>query len=240
MTNPQPGFFLLFHEEQPYARLLPRMSPPQRGQVAIVSRTTLTAERTSWAPSSPTICGTLPSPITSLAGCGPSTSIASPCSSRARTSVSPTVKPFWVFQMVNPQPGSSLLFQELHPKARRFSLISPSPFGHGPSAPVSGLPCSSTISGVLPSASVSRAGTAASSGAAPSASRRLTSSAVIVKLPCVFQIVNPQPGSFLLLYEVQPNAARFSRISPSPLGHEPSASVSAIGLPSASTISGTL
>ena len=37
--------------------------------------------------------------------------------------------------------------------------------------------------------------------------------------------MKPQPGSFLLWYEEQPNAARFSRISPSPLGQSPSDSV---------------
>src|SRR5207248_7274828 len=106
MTKPQPGFLRLFHDEQPYARLLPRMSPPQRGQVAIVSRTTRTADRTSGWPSTPTIWGRLPSPSTSLAGWGPSTSVASPCSSSARTSASPTVNPRCDFQIVKPQPGS--------------------------------------------------------------------------------------------------------------------------------------
>ena len=41
----------------------------------------------------------------------------------------------------------------------------------------------------------------------------------------VFQIVKPQPGSFLLLYELQPNAERFSITSPSPFGQAPSDSV---------------
>ena len=100
---------------------------------------------------------------------------------------------------MNPQPGSSLLFQEQQPKARRFSLISPSPFGQGPSAPVSGLPSESTIAGWLPSTSTSRAGVADSSCASPCSSSCRTSSAVIVKLPWDFQIVKPQPGSFLLL-----------------------------------------
>ena len=110
-----------------------------------------------------------------------------------------TLKPFCDFQIVNPQPGSSLLFQDEHPNARRFSLISPSPFGHGPScARSAACPSSPTISGSLP-LTTSFAGCGPSSSASPCSNSARTSSAVTVNAPCDFQIVNPQPGSFLLL-----------------------------------------
>ena len=102
--------------------------------------------------------------------------------------------------MVKPQPGSSLLFHDEQPKARRFSLISPSPFGQGPSAPSSGLPVLvDDLRLVALGEHQPRRLGAARSSASPRSSSARTSSAVTVKPACVFQTVKPQPGSFLLL-----------------------------------------
>ena len=79
--------------------------------------------------------------------------------------------------------------------------MSPSPLGHGPSASVwaIGAPDASTIAGVLPSASTRRASTGPCSSTSPCSSSARTWSRSMVNPAWVFQIVKPQPGSFLLL-----------------------------------------
>ena len=111
------------------------------------------------------------------------------------------VKPFWLFQIVKPQPGSDLLFHDEQPKPRRFSRISPSPLGHGPELAAQRR---AVRRDDLRAVAVGQD----QLGRLRALQRRLARlqqpAHVVgrdVKPLWFFQIVNPQPGSFLLLYE---------------------------------------